>query len=133
MSENGVPQFGGGYCNLDYLLQNLGRKEEAAIRLVRLFLENYPGLLERMMFALQAHDHVALKNALHDIRSSCVLFSGHRCVELARRFEESLREHPTNGDAALLSKKWEAMAAGLCSCLEAMATEMKGYLARVAE
>ncbi|WP_295009459.1 Hpt domain-containing protein [uncultured Dechloromonas sp.] len=127
MSENGFPRFQGGYCNLDYLLQNLGRNEETAKRLAGLFLENYPGLLERMMQALRAGDRPALKNALHDIRSSCVLFSGHHCVDIARRFEESLREHASQAEAMLAKDDWELMAETLCNCLSCMASEMKAY------
>lgn len=127
MSENRFPRFQGGYCNLDYLLQNLGRNEETAKRLAGLFLENYPGLLERMMLALRAGDRPALKNALHDIRSSCVLFSGHQCVDIARRFEDSLREHASQADAMLARDDWALMAESLCSCLNCMASEMKGY------
>lgn len=127
MSENGFPRFQGGYCNLDYLLQNLGRNEETARRLAGLFLENYPGLLERMMLALRAGDHPALKNALHDIRSSCVLFSGHHCVDLARRFEDSLREYASQADAMRAGDDWALMAEALSSCLNCMASEMKIY------
>lgn len=127
MSENGFPKFQGGYCNLDYLLQNLGRNEETSRRLARLFLENYPVLLERMLLALKAGDHPSLKNTLHDIRSSCVLFSGHHCVDIARRFEDSLREHATQADAMLANDDWELMAETLCHCLNCMASEMKAY------
>lgn len=129
MSENGLPRFQGGYCNLDYLLQNLGRNEETAMRLVGLFLENYPGLLERMMLALKMGDRAALKNALHDIRSSCVLFSGHHCVDLAKRFEESVRMYPTRTDALLAKEDWESMAEGLHNCLNRMASEMRTHFA----
>lgn len=125
MSENGLPRFQGGYCNLDYLLQNLGRNEETAMRLVSLFLENYPGLLERMVHALGADDHAALRNALHDIRSSCVLFSDHHCVDIAKRFEDSVRMHPTRGDALHCNDDWTLMAEALCNCLNCMAAEMK--------
>ncbi len=127
MSENDFPRFQGGYCNLDYLLQNLGRNEETAKRLAGLFLTNYPNLLERMLLALSAGDHPALKNALHDIRSSCVLFSGHQCVDIARRFEDSLRKHPTQADAMFAGEDWVLMAETLCNCLNCMASEMKAY------
>lgn len=127
MSENGFPRFQGGYCNLDYLLQNLGRNEETAKRLAVLFLENYPGLLERMQSALKAGDRKLLRNALHDIRSSCVLFSGHHCVELARCFEASVRERASQADAMLASEDWVLMADTLCHCLSCMGAEMKAY------
>lgn len=127
MSENDFPRFQGGYCNLDYLLQNLGRNEETAKRLAGLFLVNYPRLLERMLLALSAGDHPALKNALHDIRSSCVLFSGHHCVDIARSFEDSLRKHASQADAMSAGENWESMAETLCNCLSCMASEMKAY------
>lgn len=130
MSGNGTQQFGGSYCNLDYLLQNLGRNEETAIRLVGLFLDNYQGMLERMQVALHAGDRAALKNALHDIRSSCVLFSGHRCVDFAKFFEDSVREHATQADALLANEDWEAMAASLSGCLNSMASEMTAYFGK---
>jgi HPt (histidine-containing phosphotransfer) domain-containing protein len=131
MSEKGLPRFQGGYCNLDYLLQNLGRNEETAMRLVGLFLENYPGLLERMKLALEATDHAALRNALHDIRSSCVLFSGHHCVDLAKRFEDSVRMHPGRDDALRAKDHWASMADALCNCLNCMAAEMKSHFTGV--
>jgi len=113
-------------CNLEYLLVNLGRNQATADRLIRLFLENSPALCQRLMAAVARGDRVAVKDALHDIRSSCVLFSGHRCVDLARKFEVALREdqQSSNGGHA----EWQAMAESLCACVQRMADELSAYV-----
>jgi HPt (histidine-containing phosphotransfer) domain-containing protein len=113
-------------CNLEYLLVNLGRNQATADRLIRLFLENSSALSQRLMEAVARGDRVAVKDALHDIRSSCVLFSGHRCVDLARKFEVALRDdqHSSNGGHA----EWQAMAESLCACVQRMADELGAHV-----
>lgn len=113
-------------CNLEYLLVNLGRNQATANRLIRLFLENSPALCQRLMDAVERGDRVAVKDALHDIRSSCVLFSGHRCVDLAKNFEVALRDdqRSANGGHA----EWRVMAESLCACVQGMADELSAHI-----
>lgn len=129
MSDLGFKQQNGSFCNLDYLMVNLGRNEATAVRLVGLFLENYPTLSERLSQALKASDSAALLDALHDIRSSCVLFSGHRCVDLAKNFEESVRDHLEQAHPGDIPGDWNVLAESLVACMHCMASEMKAFLA----
>ncbi|MBS1131659.1 MAG: Hpt [Proteobacteria bacterium] len=110
---------GDSLCNLEYLLVNLGRNHATAERLIKLFLESHLVLIQRMQDALKSADIPVLKDALHDIRSSCVLFSGHRCVDLAREFEQAV--HEGEGD-------WNSMADSLSQCMLCMAGELASYL-----
>ncbi len=129
MSDLGFKQQDGGFCNLDYLMVNLGRNEATTMRLVGLFLENYPALSERLNLALDVGDNVAILDALHNIRSSCVLFSGHRCVDLAKTFEESVRDHVEGTPSSDIVAEWKLMAESLTACMHCMASEMKVFLA----
>ena len=129
MSNKGRRQQSESFCNLDYLMVTLGRNEATAMRLVAMFLENYPLLCQRMYAALEAGDPVALRNSLHDIRSGCVLFSGQCCVDLARGFEDSLRRHLDSGHALDGGEEWKTMADTLANCLHCMASEMRNFLA----
>jgi len=126
MSERGSNQGDGSLCNLEYLLVNLGRNQAMAERLIRLFLETYPGLCQRLLEAAGIGDRSVLKDTLHDIRSSCVLFSAHQCVELARDFEQALRdETPQAGNG-----EWISMATSLCTLIQCMAMELNAHLAQ---
>lgn len=122
MSESGSSGEDESLCNLEYLLVNLGRNQATADRLIRMFLENAPALNQRLTDAVERGDRAALKDALHDIRSSCVLFSGNRCVELARQFEIAMRQEPRfpgNGQS-----DWQTLAASLCGCVQGMVKEL---------
>ena len=99
------------------------------MRLVGIFLENYPLLTQRMLTSLEAGDYQLLRDALHDIRSSCVLFSGQRCVDLARGFEDAVRRHLDQGDGLVNPAEWKMMADSLASCMSGMAAEMTEFLA----
>lgn len=129
MSDLGFSQQNGSFCNLDYLMVNLGRNEATAMRLVGLFLENYPVLSERLSLALEAGDYAALLDALHDIRSSCVLFSGYRCVNLVKSFEESIRDHMERTNSGDIRGDWKVIAESLMACMHCMASEMSLFVA----
>lgn len=126
MSERSSNLQGDSLCNLEYLLVNLGRNQATAERLIKLFLDNHLVLIRRMHEALGAGDVPALKDALHDIRSSCVLFSGHRCVELAREFERVLCE--VEDQWGEIDTDWDSMATALSQCMLCMAGELTSYL-----
>ena len=118
-----------GFCNLDYLVVHLGRNEATAMHLVDLFLEHYPVLAQRMLAALEADDYAGLRDAVHEIRSNCVLFSGHHCVDLAKGFEDSIRQHLEQGDGADTRSDWRPMVEALTNCLHCMANEMRTFKA----
>ena len=125
MSERSSNLQGDSLCNLEYLIVNLGRNQATAERLIKLFLDNHLVLIRRMQEALRAGDVPALQDALHDIRSSCVLFSGHQCVELAREFEKALQGE---GQRMESDANWDSMATALSRCMLCMAGELTSYL-----
>ena len=114
---------GGPICNLDYLLVNLGRNRAAANRLVQLFLENHPQLVSRLENAATEGDVLAMQDVVHDIRGSCVLFSAHRAVALARELEYVLHCHRQDGAGI----NWLARSAALRNALAAVYDELKRY------
>ena len=130
MSFSEQPEQQHRLCNLDYLLVNLGRNQAMAQRLVSLFLENYPVLCGRMEKAAAEEDLIRLRDALHDIRSNCVLFSANDCIELVRDMETLLRE------AGLATQQrerklvdWRAKTSELRASLDCMALELSSFLA----
>lgn len=126
MSERSGNSQSDSLCNLEFLLVNLGRNQATAERLIKLFLDNHLILIRRMHEALGTGDVSALKDALHDIRSSCVLFSGHQCVDLAKSFESALM---ASGEPFAESRSnWSAMADALSQCMQRMAGELTSYL-----
>ena len=129
MSNEDCLQQGECFCNLDYLMVNLGRNEATTMRLVGIFLENYPLLTQRMHASLECGDYPVLRDVLHDIRSSCVLFSGQHCVDLARGFEDAVRRHLDQGDGFVSPDEWKATADSLADCMRGMAAEMTQFLA----
>lgn len=130
MSESGSNRKGGDFCNLEYLLVNLGRNQAAAERLVHIFLENAPTLCRRLDEAAKQGDLPALRDVLHDIRSSCVLFSGNLCLDQARKIEQLVRQHLLeipNGNSVPVAD-WPSMSAPLSLCIQCMAAELAGFL-----
>ena len=113
----------GPVCNLDYLLVNLGRNRSAANRLVQLFLDNHPQLIARLERAATDSDVSAMQDAVHDIRGSCVLFSAHRAVALARELEYVLHCHRKDG----LGINWLARSAALREALSEVYAELQRY------
>ena len=122
MPDHDAPGHQGEVCNLEYLLVNLGRNHQAATRLVRLFLENHPKLEARLDDAVVRLDPCALKDVVHDVRSSCVLFSARETVEIAREIEQSL--HTTEHAPA-----WHAQVERLKKALGRVAAELRTYVA----
>lgn len=129
MSGKGSDQGCEKYCDLEYLLVNLGRNQATAERLIRMFLENAPLLCARLDGASGAGDLAVIRDTLHDIRSSCVLFSGHRCVSQAREIELVVREYLAHGAPVDLSIDWRSMCAPVIECVGCMLAELEAYLA----
>ncbi|WP_374328479.1 Hpt domain-containing protein [Azonexus sp.] len=124
MSEAIDENKDGQACNLDYLLVNLGRNRAAAERLIRIFLENYPQLVARLERAAADHDILAMQDAAHDIRSSCVLFSAHQTVALARELEYMLYCHRRDG----VQVDWLSRSGRLRDSLSRVRAELLNYL-----
>lgn len=115
-------------CDLEYLLVNLGRNRATADRLCQLFLDNAPVLCGRLAKAAAEADLNSLKVVLHDIRSSCVLFSGHRCVDGAREVESLVREQILLELPNRPTVDWCEKTVSLINCVQCMAEELQSYL-----
>jgi len=133
MDRKDKVQAGGTSCNLDYLLINLGRNEEAAKRLVHLFLDNYPNLIGRLEESLANQDLPTMHRVVHDIRGSCVLFSARDCLDQTHRIENMLRDALTHNAGSGSGIDWEIELLGLRESLTRMVSELKHYLGDGAE
>lgn len=123
MSNLGSADNGSQVCNLDYLLGNLGRNRAVANRLVQLFLDGHSGLMERFLRAASDGDMAAMRDVVHEIRGSCVLFSAHEAVALARELEYLLHTHRDNGKDI----DWLARSQPLRDSLSAVYAELQRY------
>lgn len=128
MDRKDKVQAGGTSCNIDYLLINLGRNQEAAKRLVHLFLDNYPNLIGRLDESLAHQDLATLQRVVHDIRGSCVLFSARDCLDETHRIENMLRDSLTHDSGCGNGIDWENELLGLRESLTRMVNELKHYL-----
>lgn len=126
MGQKKNEQSVGVYCSLDYLLLNLGGNEAAARRLIRLFLEHYPNLVRKLDDALRHSDPKALKQAVHDIRGNCVLFSAQECLDRAKEIEGLIQEHSALGTTGQVD--WDIALADLRESLARMVSELSFYL-----
>ena len=124
MSQPTDENSGERACNLDYLLVNLGRNRAAAERLIRIFLENHPQLVSRLEDAASGGDLLAMQDVAHDIRSSCVLFSAHQTVALARELEYMLYCHRRDG----VKVDWLARASRLHESLNRVRDKLQQYV-----
>lgn len=116
-------------CNLDYLLGNLGGNKGAAKRLVGMYLGNHANLLQNFDQAVERRNLLEVRQIVHDIRGSCVLFSANRCLDLARRIEEALRgplEGVVGKNGAL--PDWVVDCTQLHDALEAMAVVLHDFM-----
>lgn len=112
--------------NLDYLLTNLGGNAGAAKRLVGMYLNNQPALLNSFDQGISKADLRTIKQAVHDIRGSCVLFSANACLVLARRIEDGLCQVPAGG---FLNDDLLADCLSLRQAVVAMGEELRTVLA----
>jgi hypothetical protein len=97
-------------------------------RLIHLFLDSAPGLCKRLEEAAKQGNLPVLKDVLHDIRSICILFSGHSCLDQARDIEDAIREHLPAFTESKSTHDWYAMCEPLAICVQCMTNELKGYL-----
>lgn len=129
MSEKSNDQVRVSYCDLEFLLVNLGRNQVTAERLIRMFLENAPLLCSQLEKAARQGDLANIRDSLHDIRSSCVLFSGHLCVSQAREIEHFVREQLSGAVSSDQSMEWYSRCAPVIECVRCMVSELEAYLA----
>lgn len=98
------------------------------MRLVEVFVENYPALMERLQESLSAADGLLLGRVLHDIRGNCVLFSAEECLAQTIRLEGMLRMSASEASSGNVD--WLAEGAMLKAALERLHGELNRYLAR---
>lgn len=115
-------------CNLDFLEVSLGRNRKTAIRLVGMFVEGYPGMLQRLEVSLAGRDLAGLGRVLHDIRGNCVLFSAQECLAQTIRLEGLLRTVSASSGSAPNSINWQAEGSALQAALERLHGELCAYL-----
>jgi HPt (histidine-containing phosphotransfer) domain-containing protein len=61
------------------------------VRVIRLYLESTPELIERIRAALAANDHEAVRTAAHTLKSSSANLGATALAELCRRLELAAR------------------------------------------
>jgi HPt (histidine-containing phosphotransfer) domain-containing protein len=116
-------------CNLDFLEVSLGRNRKTALRLVGLFVDGYPALLQRLEDSLAERDMACLGRVLHDIRGNCVLFSAQECLAQTIRMEGFMRKMPESPGGEADGFDWSAEGAILRNALERLHGELCAYLA----
>jgi HPt (histidine-containing phosphotransfer) domain-containing protein len=116
-------------CNLDFLEVSLGRNRKTAIRLVGIFVEGFPALMQRLEESLVERDPARLARVLHDIRGNCVLFSAQECLAQTIRLEGLLRTAQASPDVELNGIDWQVDGAVLKKVLERLYDELCAYLA----
>ena len=122
----------GACCNLDYLVTNLGRNEAAARRLVQIFLDSSPGLVDRLVVYAEKGDLPRLLHVVHDIRGHCTLFSAAECLEKTRFLERALRGLVAGEGLVYADLDWVAESAELRRLLEHVVAELTAFIARPA-
>jgi CheY-like chemotaxis protein len=101
-------------------LRSMRFDEKAIARLVRMFLDTTPGLMDRLREALAAGDAARVQSAAHTLKGALVVFSA-SASEAARRLEDSGRDKQLGEAAAPLA------------ALEAEVRELEGSLAAFLE
>ena len=124
MKQDDKARSGGLSCSLDYLLVNLGRNELAAKRLVQLFLDSVPNLVERLEMSARNGDLHALQSVVHDVRGHCVLFSAHQCLEKSRFLENALRDALEGSQTWSSEIDWNVEAADLRQLMQQVAVDL---------
>jgi len=119
-------------CNLDFLEISLGRNRKTAIRLVGIFVDAYPELMQRLKDSLAEGNLAGLGGVLHDIRGNCVLFSAQECLAQTIRMEGFLRAVPAASFGDASGVDWAAEGVALQSALERLHGELSHYLLKVA-
>ncbi|PKO34997.1 MAG: hypothetical protein CVU34_05790 [Betaproteobacteria bacterium HGW-Betaproteobacteria-7] len=93
-----------------------------------MFVEGYPGLLQRLEDSLADRELVSLGRVLHDIRGNCVLFSAQECLAQTIRLEGLLRTVSASSGSAANSINWQAEGGILQAALERLHGELCAYL-----
>ncbi|HQQ95812.1 MAG TPA: Hpt domain-containing protein [Cyclobacteriaceae bacterium] len=74
----------------DHLLEQVGHDEEMRLAIIDAFVDNFPGLLEKISSSLAQNDREGLKHHLHQIKSSLSLFGGDIPFQKAHYLEKNL-------------------------------------------
>lgn len=74
----------------DHLLAQVGHDEEMCLAIIDAFVDNFPGLLEKISSSLAQNDREGLKHYLHQIKSSLSLFGGDIPFQKAHYLEKNL-------------------------------------------
>ena len=80
-----------GPVDLDALLARVGGNMALLRKLAVLFVEHAPRMQAQVRAAVARHDEQALREAVHDLRGSVGLLTGHGLAEAAARVEELFR------------------------------------------
>lgn len=116
-------------CNLEFLEVSLGRNRKTAIRLVGIFVEGFPALMQRLDESLAKRDPARLARVLHDIRGNCVLFSAQESLAQTIRLEGLLRTAQASPDGESSGIDWTEDGAVLKAVLERLYAALCAYLA----
>lgn len=124
MSVNDTTDGTRKVCDLDHLMVTLRRNKAAALRLVQLFLDNYPRHMQRLDVSSRDADLFALRDTVHDIRSSCMLFSAEITVDVARDLEYALHEYQLHG----IEADWVGKATALRNAMAVLAARLCNFV-----
>jgi HPt (histidine-containing phosphotransfer) domain-containing protein len=91
----------------DHLLEQVGHDEEMRLAIIDAFVDNFPGLLEKISSSLVQNDREGLKHYLHQIKSSLSLFGGDIPFQKAHYLEMHLA---TLEDAGVYNLAQETLA-----------------------
>ena len=87
-------------CDLDAVLNALEGDRDLLSRMVQIFLEENPALLERTRHAIAGRDQLALGRLAHTMRGALANFAAHEAGGAARRLEVSAEQGDWNGVVA---------------------------------
>ncbi len=86
-----------------------------------------------MFAALETGDDAGLRDAVHEVRSNCVLFPVIVALIWRRVLRTRYVRHLEQGDGVERQSDWRPMVEALSNCLHCMAAEMRVFLANKPE
>ena len=108
-------------CDLDAVLGALEGDRDLLIRMIQVYLNESPALLERTRQALAARDAVAVERAAHTLRGALANFAAREAGAIAQRLEASAQQ--SNWESALAAHaQLEAEMPKVVSALTAFAS-----------
>ena len=79
-------------------------RPDVLVKLITLYLDNTPGLLETMQKAIHSQDHASLKLAAHTLKTSCLNVGAGKLSSLCKDMEVMQCEDSTDDARGLLSE-----------------------------